>query len=142
MKKYTLAFIFNSTQDKVLLMHKSRPAVHEGMFNGLGGKIEEGESSLDCVVREIKEESDLVTEKDKWIYVGEKFSDEWRVETFCYVYKGDISDAKTVEDQPIEWFDVKNLPKNLVSNLAWIIPLCLDKIRDPNLEEVRVSYKR
>lgn len=142
MQKYTLAFIFNSTKDKVLLMHKSRPAALAGKVNGLGGKFEGDEDPIDCVIREIKEESDLNTEKDKWIYVGEKSAPDWFVETYCYVYEGEESDAKCMEDQPVEWFYVNKLPENLMSNLTWIIPLCLDKIQDPHLGEAKISYNK
>ncbi|HYC34367.1 MAG TPA: NUDIX domain-containing protein [Candidatus Paceibacterota bacterium] len=142
MQKYTLAFIFNSILDKVLLMHKSRPASLAGKVNGLGGKLEGDEDLYECIMREVKEESDLDTKKDKWIYVGEKYAPNWHVATFCYVYEGDMSDAKSMEDQPVEWFDVRNLPENVMSNLTWIIPLCLDKIRNPDLGESRVTYKQ
>lgn len=33
--------------------------MHEGMWNGLGGKVEDGETPEACAVREIKEESGL-----------------------------------------------------------------------------------
>jgi 8-oxo-dGTP diphosphatase len=142
MKKYTLGFVFNSTLEKVLLIHKSRPAHHAGKVNGLGGKIEENENPLACIVREIKEEADLITIPEKWIYVGNEYSSEWHVEIFCYVYEGNIGDAKTMEDQKIEWFDVTALPSNIISNLTWLIPLCIDKIKDPALDTFVGIYKK
>ena len=38
---------------------KKREDVHEGKWNGLGGKFEQGESPEDCVKREILEEAGL-----------------------------------------------------------------------------------
>lgn len=38
---------------------KKKNDIHQGKWNGLGGKFEQGESPEDCVIREIKEESGL-----------------------------------------------------------------------------------
>lgn len=44
---------------KTLMIHRTKKKndVHEGKWNGLGGKFEPGESPEDCVIREIREES-------------------------------------------------------------------------------------
>lgn len=44
-----------------LMVHRNKKAndIHEGKWNGLGGKFELGESPEDCVTREVKEESGL-----------------------------------------------------------------------------------
>ncbi len=34
--------------------------IHEGKYNGLGGKVEAGESPEECVIREVEEESGLI----------------------------------------------------------------------------------
>ena len=43
------------------MLHRVKKAddVHEGKWNGLGGKLETGESPEDCVIREIREEAGL-----------------------------------------------------------------------------------
>lgn len=47
--------------DRVLMIHRiSRSGdVHFGKYNGLGGKLDPGESPLQCVLREVYEESGL-----------------------------------------------------------------------------------
>jgi 8-oxo-dGTP diphosphatase len=46
---------------KTLMLHrvKKKNDVHEGKWNGLGGKLEPGETPEECVVREVREESGL-----------------------------------------------------------------------------------
>ena len=46
---------------KTLMMHrvKKKGDIHQDKYNGLGGKIEKGESPLECAKREVKEESNL-----------------------------------------------------------------------------------
>lgn len=46
---------------KTLMMHRIKRAndMHEGKWNGLGGKMIAGETPEECVTREVKEESGL-----------------------------------------------------------------------------------
>ena len=43
------------------MLHRNKKDgdVHRGKYNGLGGKLEPGESPEDCVTREVYEESGL-----------------------------------------------------------------------------------
>ena len=59
MKNYTVAFIFTPSLDKVLLIHKISPEWQRGKLNGIGGKIEPNETNLACIIREVKEETNL-----------------------------------------------------------------------------------
>ena len=53
MYKYTLCFIKNKNQ---LLMINRNKSPWMGCWNGLGGKIEDGEKPDQCIKREIMEE--------------------------------------------------------------------------------------
>lgn len=59
MKLATLCYIRH--RGKTLMVHRVKKAndVHEGKWNGLGGKFERGESPEECVIREVYEESGL-----------------------------------------------------------------------------------
>lgn len=140
MKKYTLAFIFNASMDRVLLMHKSKPEWQAGRINGLGGKTEEGESSLDCIVREIMEEAGLKTDPTKWIMTGNLHAQSWSTDVFTYIYEGDEDDAQSLEEQKVEWFDARNLPPNVITNLNWLVPACLAKIKDAGFDTFSAKY--
>lgn len=61
MKLATLCYIIDEKTKKTLMLHrvKKENDMHEGKWNGLGGKLELGESPEDCVIREVKEESGL-----------------------------------------------------------------------------------
>lgn len=47
---------------KTLMLHrnKKRNDMHEGRWVGIGGKVEQGESPEECIIREVFEESWLI----------------------------------------------------------------------------------
>jgi len=59
MRLHTLCYIRQA--GKTLMIHRIKKAgdVHQGKWNGLGGKLEPGETPEDCAKREILEESGL-----------------------------------------------------------------------------------
>lgn len=61
MKLATLCYVINKTNNSTLMIHrvKKENDYHEGKWNGLGGKFENGESPEECAIREVKEESGL-----------------------------------------------------------------------------------
>jgi hypothetical protein len=67
-------------------------------------------------------------------------SSTWSTDVFGYVYTGEMSDAKSVEQQQIEWLNVSDLPQNVISNLTWLIPLVLDKIRTQGFTVFTIEY--
>ena len=47
--------------DQILLGEKlGNPAIGKGLLNGPGGKLEEGETILECLSREVREETGLI----------------------------------------------------------------------------------
>ncbi|PKK88857.1 MAG: DNA mismatch repair protein MutT [Tenericutes bacterium HGW-Tenericutes-7] len=56
MHKYTLGFIKRNND---ILMVNRLKSPWKGSWNGLGGKLNQNENPLDCIIREIKEETDI-----------------------------------------------------------------------------------
>lgn len=63
MKLATLCYL--RKDGRTLMIHRVKKAgdVHAGKWNGLGGKLEPGETPEECAVREIREESGLVARR-------------------------------------------------------------------------------
>ncbi len=55
MKRYVVILLFNEDMSKILLIKRKRNP-YLGLYNGIGGKIEEGETVFECCVRETMEE--------------------------------------------------------------------------------------
>jgi 8-oxo-dGTP diphosphatase len=59
MKLATLCYVQRDGQTLMLHRVKKKNDMHQGKWNGLGGKLEAGESPEECAVREVEEESGL-----------------------------------------------------------------------------------
>ncbi len=58
MKLLNLIIIFNQKKDKVLMIHRSKDP-YVGLYNFVGGKIEENEDILESAYRELFEETGI-----------------------------------------------------------------------------------
>lgn len=59
MLKYTICFIKRG--DEILLLNREKSS-WMGSWNGVGGKLEKGETPSDCILREIREETGIIVE--------------------------------------------------------------------------------
>ena len=86
MKVGTLCYIKH--KEFTLMMHRNKLEndMHEGKWNGLGGKLIPGETPEECIIREVKEESglDIIKPELKGIITFPKFDDidDWMVFVF------------------------------------------------------------
>ncbi len=113
MKLATLCYIVDKVNNKTLMIHrvKKENDMHEGKWNGLGGKFERGESPEDCVIREIYEESGLriVNPLLKGFVTFPAFDglEDWYVFMFLADnYSGDIIESK---EGNLEWVESDKL---------------------------------
>lgn len=136
---HSLAFVFNHNLDQVILIKKQRPAWQKGFWNGLGGKIEPGESIDECVVREVEEESGIRIPNGHWTKVGVLTSPDWHAQ--IYTTQLEKTDKTLVSEtgEQVAWFSVTKLPK-VIDNLPWLIPLCINKLQTPELNVVTAEY--
>ncbi len=107
MKIGTLCYV--KKDNKTLMLHriKKENDMHKGKWNGLGGKLENGESPEECVIREVKEESGLEIKnpKLKGILTFPAFDgiEDWYVFVFvAYKFEGELIDSK---EGKLEWID-------------------------------------
>ncbi len=139
MKRWTIAFIFNSDFSQVLLIHKQHPEHQKGKWNGIGGKYEDAETAHQCIRREVQEETNLDIPEADWKLVGTVGGTDWSMEIFTTYYDKDMNDAQTMTDEKVAWFPITSLPKTK-RNLLWLIPLCRDSIEHNEIKEIAIHY--
>lgn len=126
----TLVYIFED--DKCLMLHriKKKGDIHKNKWNGLGGKLEPGESPEECAVREIHEESGLKLNSLK--FAGhlffpkfDKHANDWSV----FVFTSDDFDGSILNNPPegeLHWIPIKELlDLNLWEGDKYFLPMVL-----------------
>ncbi len=127
--KWSVGFLLDDT-GRVVLIRKKRPEWQAGLLNGVGGKVEPGESPLDAMRREFREEAGVdVDEWDHLLTLG-------LPDGFVYVYRArvsaDVVDAVySVTDERIVVGSVSAIRAGkTVPNLRWIVPLAAHTAND------------
>ncbi|MCK9424520.1 MAG: 8-oxo-dGTP diphosphatase [Ignavibacteriaceae bacterium] len=113
MKLATLCYVKDREEKKTLMLHriKKENDVHEGKWNGLGGKFERSETPEECVIREIKEESGLtITAPQLKGFITFPLFDgvyDWYVFVFvAEIFSGELIDSK---EGKLEWIPDEKL---------------------------------
>lgn len=124
--KYVVGFAFDET-NRVALILKERPPWQKGLFNGIGGKIEEDETPLDAMIREFDEETGVLI-SDWQLYATLLYPDS---EIFFFRTKVPVEyldELKTTTDELIYIFTLEEFnlkPSDCVRNLSWLLPLAM-----------------
>lgn len=107
MKLATLCYL--KTDGKTLMIHrvKKENDMHQGKWNGLGGKLDPGETPEECVIREVREESGLVISNPllKGFLTFPQFANDEDWYAFVYVareFSGELIDSA---EGMLEWID-------------------------------------
>ena len=113
MKLATLCYVRSG--GKTLMVHRVKKAndMHQGRWNGLGGKFEPGETPEECAVREIREESGLVARnlilKGFLTFPGFSNDEDWYAFVFVVnEYEGELIDSP---EGVLQWVDDEELTK-------------------------------
>ena len=130
MKKYVTGFLFSQDASHIVLIKKINPQWQHGLFNGISGKIEANEASVDAMVRECAEETGVITQRDDWQCFANVFRPNGYDVDVYFAHSDLAFNAKTIEAEEIHIIKVTELPENIIPNLQWLIPLALDTQAD------------
>lgn len=120
-----------SDNDKVLLVMKDRPQWQKGLFNLVGGRVEEGESFRKAAVRELKEESGYEVLEEDLTLAGVIYGREERI--FCFNAKVDASEEvkpRPEETEKVAWYPWRLIKEDrrLMPSLRLVLPLMMSGV--------------
>lgn len=133
---YVLGFAIQQKHEddsmNVLLLRRTKPGHWQhGRLNGLGGKVESGESPRDAMYREFGEETGLNEETANqcdWRYLitMRLFNNDVDVHVFSSRWPTFPTMLKEGEEGALEVHAIRDLPYGVMDNLHWLIPLAAD----------------
>lgn len=140
MKLATLCYV--RKDGKTLMVHRNKKAndMHQGKWNGLGGKLEPGETPEECCIRELYEETGLIVRNPqlKGLITFPGFSNDEDWYTFLFVitdFDGQLIDSPEGE---LEWVeDDRLLELNLWEGDRIFIPW----LEQPGFFSAKYVYK-
>lgn len=99
MIRYVLGFAFDS-QGRVCLIRKVKPEWQANKWNGVGGKVEYGESAIDAMVREFWEETGVYTSSNMvWVNFGLLIGTDFEVALFKTVLPNQAHPRTTTAEE-------------------------------------------
>lgn len=131
-------FLIDGERSRVALIRKGKPAWMAGKLNAIGGKMESGETPLEAMKREFKEETGATVED--WRHFCTLVFRGARVHFFVSFEPG--HKLKCMEVEPVGWYELSWLhglsKEDMVPNLRWLLPMAMDEdevmaaVQDPS----------
>ncbi|MEW6735451.1 MAG: NUDIX hydrolase [Acidobacteriota bacterium] len=125
---YVTGFLFDEIGERVLLIWKKKPYWQAGYLNGIGGHIERGETPIQAMCREFKEETGI--DIQGWHHYATLAGNnpQWAVH-FFYAYSAVLNTvtniAPVTDEIPFVGL-VSNISQyRLIPNAVWLIPMAL-----------------
>ena len=111
MKNTTLCYI--EKDEKYLMLHriKKQNDINRDKWIGIGGKVEDGESPHDCIIREIKEETGISPTNIRYrgliTFVSNIYETEYMHLFSCNEFEGEI--ISSCDEGNLEWIAINDL---------------------------------
>jgi len=104
MKKLNVIIVYSNDEEKILMCHRKKEP-YKGLYNLVGGKIEENEDYIDAAYRELNEETGITSEDIKLVHVMDFSYQINGIE--LQVYAGKLNKEVKVVDEvnKLYWFD-------------------------------------
>jgi ADP-ribose pyrophosphatase YjhB (NUDIX family) len=120
-------FLYLKIDNKILLGKRKNTSHGNGLYSLVAGHVEEKETYKQACIREAKEEANIEVSDLELIHTAHKIckNEKDRTHLFFYAnsYKGELKNVEPDKCDALEWFDINNLPHNMVKDVKEIILL-------------------
>jgi ADP-ribose pyrophosphatase YjhB (NUDIX family) len=115
---FVAVHLFLLKGDKILLLKRYNTGFMDGKYSVVAGHVDSGETYVEAMKREAKEEAGIViTERDlKPVQVMHRNSDTERIDYFFVSEKwdGEIRNMEPTKCDDLSWFPINELPNNMI----------------------------
>ena len=118
-KVRSASYIFIIENNKILLQKRAGTNFMCGYYGTPAGHLEKGEGAVNCAIRELKEETGLITKREdlELKFVLNRVSGEEEYIDFFFISKKYSGIPKIMEPSKcddLRFFDLNNLPENII----------------------------
>jgi ADP-ribose pyrophosphatase YjhB (NUDIX family) len=133
------SYLFLLKNNKILLQRRFNTGYEDGKYSLVAGHVDKGETFTKALIRETKEEAGIILRENdlKVAYVMHRNSQEGlvvalneRIDIFFVAEKweGEIENKEPHKCDDLSWFDLDNLPKNVIPYVKRAIDCIKNKI--------------
>jgi len=135
-KNVPASYLVLIKDNKVLLQRRFNTGYEDGKYSMVAGHVDKGETFTEAIIRETKEEAgiELKPENLKVAHVmhrnsGSEENNE-RVDVFFTADKwdGEIENKESHKCDDLSWFDLDNLPDNVIPYIKQAIDCIKNKV--------------
>ncbi|MDD2909841.1 MAG: NUDIX domain-containing protein [Candidatus Pacebacteria bacterium] len=116
---------------KILLSDRLNTGYFDGFYSLPAGHVEKGETLKEAMIREAKEELGInLLELDLVHVMYRNILDKERISFFfkCKKYQGVIKNMEAEKCDDLSWFDVNDLPENMIPYTKEAVNYYLNKV--------------
>lgn len=120
--------------NKIALLKRCNTGFKDGYYSLIAGHVESNETFTDAAIREGKEEADIHLHSDnlELIHMMHRLSSEngqERIDAFFLIknWEGKIKNMEPEKCDDLSWFDMDNLPNNIIPYIKDAIKHIQDK---------------
>lgn len=119
-QKVTVGLILINKQKEVLLQKRCNTGYMDGMYALVAGHLEANESMVSGIIRETKEEIGIELDKVKvsFVCLVRSGNDNEYINSYfkCEEFDGIVKNAEVDKCSELRWFNINNLPGNIIPN--------------------------
>lgn len=120
--QYVVGFAFDDL-GRVALIKKLHPEWQAGKWNGIGGHIEDGETSKAAMEREFFEETGVRLDESLWQRIGRMHGQVgFEVDVYAITHER-IRNVQTATDEEIKLFPMWQIPRDTIDNIQSLLQL-------------------
>ena len=118
--------------DKILMSKRANSGYFDGFYSLCAGHVEENESVFDCMIREAKEEINIVVKAKDLKAVKVVHRETHKGKTYidffftCTKWEGEIKINEPEKCSELLWVDINKLPTDTIPSLRKVLSNAFD----------------
>ena len=115
-------------KNAALLSLRQNTGYYDGSYGLISGHVEDGESAISAMIREAKEEAGMQISQLTPIHIMHRKTDRFNIDIFFTgSFSGPIINLEPYKCRALEFFDLNNLPSNIIPYIEKALQATLHK---------------